>query len=105
MNPRYYVASSDVHGTGVFAGRRFKKGDLIGYLEVEPLAWGVDESIHDIWIGDRWHRIGNLFRYLNHSRVPNVEVSGRDGGVRALRGIARGTELRFHYGEDWEDMK
>lgn len=95
------VAASPIHGNGLFASNRIKKGSFIGTYE-GPTAkkngkyvlWTEDED------GNNEGRRGiNKLRFLNHSAKPNTEFDGYD--LFALRSIKPEAELTFNYG--WDD--
>jgi SET domain-containing protein len=93
------VASSPVHGKGLFAKDPIKEGDLLGVIK------GFRSS-HDgsyvLWVTeDHGVRMLCKFKYINHSDEPNV-VLYDTLEVCALRDIARGEEI-FHDYEcaDW----
>ena len=97
-----YSAPSPIHGTGLFAKVRIKKGTHIGTYQ-GPTAkrdgkyvlW-VDEG--EGWIGRRGQ---NVLRYTNHSDAPNAEFDGFD--MYAKRAIAPNEEITFNYEGDEED--
>ena len=96
-----YVKSSEIHGYGVFATRRIRKGTHIGTYEGKPtkrngryVLWIEDSA--GVWTGI--NGTGDL-KYLNHSAdKPNCELDGAE--VYARRSIPSGTELTFDYGEE-----
>ena len=98
---RIEVRQSSVHGRGVFATRRIRKGARIGTFEGRPtkrdgthVLWVLDESGEEIGI-----RGQNDLRFLNHSLRPNAEFLGAE--LIALRNIQPGCEVTFHYGDAW----
>ena len=101
----YYTAASSIHGKGVFAGRDFVRGDVIGVFEGEETA---DDGEHVLWIDDEATgriyglRGTNDLRYVNHSSKPNAEFDGEQ--LVALRAIRADDEITFHYGDAWNDV-
>jgi SET domain-containing protein len=94
-----YSARSKIHGTGLFARRRIRKGDYIG-------TYGGPEARRNgtyvLWVyelDDEANAVGrsgrNLLRYLNHARPGNAEFDGFD--LYALRNIAADEEITFDY--------
>ena len=96
-----YKSPSSIHGTGLFAGRRFKRDEYIGTYD-GPTArrngryvlWLTDEDGTETGV-----RGLNLLRYLNHASKPNAYFDGVD--LYAARAIAPGSEITFDYG--WDD--
>ncbi len=113
-NPAYEVRSSPVHGLGVFALRRIRKGSrIIEYMGERVNAgeadvrYDDDPSEHPLVLlftvnkntyldaGVR----GNDARYINHSCLPNCEAVIERGRVyiHALRTVEPGEELAYDY--------
>lgn len=104
MRDRIEVRSSPIHGRGLFARRRIRKGAYIATFEGRETArdgmhvlWVVREDGSEVGIEGR-----NALRFLNHSSRPNAEFLGAD--LHAVRNIQPGAEITFHYGEDWNDI-
>jgi uncharacterized protein len=112
---RIEVRPSGVHGKGVFAARRIKKGKKVIEYTGEVITWKEALRRHphdptdpqhtfyfhidDKWVIDAKHG-GNAARWINHACEPNCEAD-EDGGrvfIRALRDIAPGEELFYDYG-------
>lgn len=95
-----YVSTSAIHGKGVFATNPIKKNTELGFLEGVPTK---RNGLHVLWIDDSsgW-RVTNDFRYLNHSKKPNIEVDvgGEKPRAYAIRSIKADEELTFDYGWD-----
>ncbi len=103
-NPLAYVASSPIHGRGLFARRRIARDQFIGSYEGPATQ---RNGMHVLWVWNeerqRWEGINgnNEMRFLNHSSTPNAEWWGTD--LYAIRPIARDEEITFDYGWDEEE--
>ena len=94
-----YSAPSGIHGTGLFARRRMKKGEYIGtYHGPEAKRNGT----YVLWVfdkGDEENAVGrsgrNLLRYLNHADPGNAEFDGFDLYARSSIGVDE--EITFNY--------
>ena len=93
-----YVAPSKIHGQGLFAKVRIKRGTFIGTYE-GPTAKRNGKYV--LWVtyedGTVVGRRGlNLLRYLNHDSKPNAWFDAYD--LYARRTIAPGEEITIDYG-------
>jgi SET domain-containing protein len=113
--PKIVVKTSRIHGRGVYAGRRFKKGDKIVEYKGERITWkeadrrppsDPDDPNHTFFFSleDGKHVIdanvgGNAARWINHACEPNCESGEEDGRVfiTAIRDIKAGEELFYDY--------
>ncbi len=100
---RVEVRASPIHGRGVFARRRLRRGAYIGTFEGRRTR---RDGTHVLWVlQDDGSQVGirgeNELRFLNHSARPNAEFHGAD--LYAVRDIALGREVLIHYGDDWDD--
>jgi uncharacterized protein len=114
MPTLYELRSSPIHGQGVFALRRIRKGQrLIEYIgeRITPdeadrrydddamasphtFLFTVDaDTIIDAAVG------GNEARFINHSCDPNCEAVDEDGRIfiETIRNIQPGEELSYDY--------
>jgi SET domain-containing protein len=108
------VLRSSIHGRGVFATKRIRKGTRIIEYTGERLPWMIAQDLppHDptqpyhTWYFtlDDGNVIdagtgGNEARWINHSCEPNCETDEKDGRifVYALRAIEPGEELFYDY--------
>jgi SET domain-containing protein len=110
----FELRSSPIHGHGVFALRRIRKGTrLIEYVGERITSEAADLRYDDDAM-DRPHTFlftvdvrtvidaavgGNEARFINHSCNPNCEAVD-DGGrifIEALRNIRPGEELTYDY--------
>jgi len=99
MLERIEVRESRIHGKGVFARRRLRKGQKVGCFEGEQtrrngtyVLWLIDSDGNEIGIRGR-----NALRFLNHGRPANTEF--RDAELYAIRNVQPGAELLIDYGE------
>lgn len=109
METEVYPAASEIHGTGVFAGRRFRKGEVV--LSIDDTRVVDDEHPLDSALGEFEYHCDYLAdgrvvlmrspeRHINSSCDPNVFVKTGADGIRrviALREIARGEEITYDY--------
>jgi uncharacterized protein len=109
-------------GLGLFATEPFKKGAFIAeYTGPRMTNAEADElerrgSRYMFEVNSRWTIDGssrrNIARYANHSCRPNAESDvvrggrGRGGRVilRAIKKIAPGEEITYHYGKDYFEL-
>lgn len=103
-NPRAYVATSPIHGRGLFARERIEADEYIGTYE------GPDtnrDGMHVLWLWnedtEQWEGIDGLneMRFLNHSSTPNADWWGDE--LYALATIEPDEEITFDYGWDEEE--
>lgn len=112
--PLYRVRQSRIHGRGVFAARRIRKGTrIIEYVGERVSHEEADRRYEDrpiednhtfLFIVDKRTVIdagvgGNAARYINHACEPNCETVIKDRRVfiEALRTIQPGEELSYDY--------
>jgi SET domain-containing protein len=102
MLERIEVRQSGIHGRGIFARKRLRKGQGIGRFEGDQatsdgtyVLWLIDE--HGIESGIRGR---NALRFLNHSERANAEFQGDE--LYALRNVQPGSEVLIDYGEAWK---
>lgn len=95
-----YKKKSSIHGTGLFAKRKIKKGEYIGTYEGKV---AKRNGTYVLWVyededGEPVGRSGkNLLRYLNHSVPGNSEFDGFDLYARVK--IMPDDEITFDYKE------
>jgi len=112
--PMIEVRHSPIHGHGVFALRRIRKGttvveylgDRISHEEADTRYEDKDANDNHTFLFTVNARIvidagvgGNEARYINHSCDPNCESTTRDRRVfiEAVRTIQAGEELAYDY--------
>lgn len=118
--PLYRVRNSIIHGRGVFAARKIRKGKTIIEYRGERTTWAIASRRPDSDPENPYHtfvfeltdgevidagRRGNAARWINHSCDPNCETyEDADGRVfiEARRKIKRGEELTYDYRLSWD---
>lgn len=112
--PMYRVRRSRIHGRGVFATRRIRKGtriieyvgDRVSHAEADRRYEDrpADDNHTFLFIVDSRTVIdagvdGNAARYINHCCEPNCEtvIEDRRVFIEALRTIQPGEELSYDY--------
>ena len=94
VSDKVFVATSPVHGKGLFAAKRIKANTVLGRLHGMPT---LDDGIYVLWITDELGlELTNDFKYINHNSNPNAEYS--DLEVTVLRDVEPGEELLHDYG-------
>ena len=97
---KIYVKKSDIHGLGLFAQKKIKKGELIGAIEKAIPA--TEDGPHVLWLSeDEGYRVEGPLKYINHSAKPNAAYYD-DLTVVALRDIKADEEITHYYGEGWD---
>jgi len=117
--PLYVVRRSRIHGNGVYAARRIRKGTrIVEYLgdritheqaDERYAARGQDDGHTFLFVVDDEIVIdagvdGNDARFINHFCDPNCDtvIEDRRVFIEALRTIQPGEELGYEYGLTWE---
>jgi len=114
--PLYVVRNSRIHGRGVFAARRIRKGTRIVEYTGERISDKEADSRYDDTKMKRHHTFlftldtrtvidgaieagGGDASYINHSCEPNCEavITGKKIFIHALRWIEPGAELAYDY--------
>jgi hypothetical protein len=112
--PEIEVRDSALHGLGVFATRRIKKGtrvieylgERVSHAEADRRYEDKDENDNHtfLFIVDARTVIdagvdGNEARFVNHGCAPNCEsvIENRRVFIEAIRDIAPGEELTYDY--------
>jgi len=100
LHKRFYKKNSGIHGDGLFARKKIRKGDYMGEYDGPVVSDNGShvlwvEKYEDVWVG----RDGkNLLRYLNHSKKPHAEFI--DFELYALHDIPVDEEITIDYGEE-----
>lgn len=97
------VKHSHVHGKGLFAHIDIERGTVLGHLTGEYVQ---SDHAHVLWVQNEqgeWHgfEVQCDFKYINHSRHPNVAYYD-DLTVVALKNIKAGDELFHDYGDEFD---
>lgn len=92
------VRQSEIHGRGLFAAKRIRKGALIGIYDGPE---SKRDGNYVLWIerddGSEYGIAGkNKMRFVNHSREANACFF--DEELVALRSIEPGEEITHDYG-------
>ena len=114
--PLYVVRDSDIHGRGVFAARRVRKGTRIVEYTGERISNKEADRRYDDTRMKRHHTFlftldsktvidgaiktgGGDASFINHSCEPNCEavITGRKIFIHALHTIEPGEELAYDY--------
>jgi SET domain-containing protein len=114
--PLYIVRNSRIHGRGVFAARRIRKGTRIVEYTGERISNKEADRRYDDTKMKRHHTFlftldsntvidgaistgGGDASYINHSCEPNSEavITGKKIFIHALHTIEPGTELAYDY--------
>jgi SET domain-containing protein len=114
--PLYVVRNSHIHGRGVFAARRIRKGTRILEYTGERISNDEADRRYDDTKMKRHHTFlftldgktvidgaikagGGDASFINHSCEPNCEavITGRKIFIHALRTIEPGEELSYDY--------
>lgn len=94
VSDKVFVATSPVHGKGLFAAKRIKKNTVLGRLHGMPT---TDDGIYVLWVSDELGlELTNDFKYINHSGKPNAAYTDVD--VVILKDVEAGEELLHDYG-------
>ena len=111
----YIVRNSHIHGRGVFAARKIKKGTCIIEYKGERISWDEalerpdtdpDNPFHTFFFELDDGRVidaavrGNAARWINHSCSPNCETEEDEDDrvhIFARKSIEPGDELTYDY--------
>lgn len=99
-------------GLGLFATAPIKKKEFIAEYWGRKLPTATVDQLSSRYlfeINSRWTIDGstrrNIARYINHSCRPNAQAQIVAGKIiiRAIKNIAPGDEITYHYGRDYFD--
>jgi uncharacterized protein len=103
---KIFVQKSSLHGYGVFAGKRFKKGEMIEECYM-VISRGGDRGLEDYYF-DAKGKYSLMTGYgiiYNHSEDPNADyvmnLKSRVCKIKADRTIKKGEEIFISYGDQW----
>jgi len=95
-NSKFVVATSPIHGKGLFARTLIAAGEEIGTIEGE---YTTTDGDYVLWLdGDTGIRVQSDLRYINHSDTPNAAYY-EDLVVLALKDIHPGEEITHNYNQ------
>ena len=98
-HPLVYVKESGIHGKGLFAKSKIRRGEVIG--AIKPVRAKKDGP-YVLWLSEEeGYRVNGPLKYINHHPKPNAAYCD-DLTVVALRAIKPEEEITHHYGDDWE---
>jgi len=125
--PLWEIRKSDIHGSGIFALKKMKKGQrIIEYVgekiskkesekraekQIKRSAKTGDGAVYIFEINSRYDLDGNVewnpARLINHSCDPNCETIqvGNRIWIEAIRSIKPGEELSYNYGYDLDHYR
>jgi len=95
------VKQSDIHGKGLFSTEKILKDAVLGTCKV---AKTKEQNAYTLWLGDEMIDVTCDFKYINHSKKPNV-IYYDDLTVVALRNIKPGEELTHCYSGECRDAR
>ena len=95
---KFEVKESGIHGKGLFAKDKIKKGETIGSIKYIPTN---EDGPYVLWVGDQGVRVDCDLKYINHSNKPNACYC-EDLNVIAIKSINKGDEITHDYGDDWD---
>jgi uncharacterized protein len=112
--PMFEVRHSSIHGYGVFALRRIRKGTTVIEYLGERISHAEADTRYEDKAADDNHTFlftvdsktvidagvgGNAARYINHGCDPNCESTtvGKRVFIEAIRTIQKGEELAYDY--------
>jgi len=110
MNQLYqneiYVKKSKMHGYGVFAKKKLRKGEKIEECYI-IISKGGDKVLEDFYFDAKgkcavFTGFGSIY---NHSDDPNadytININKRIATIKASRTIQKGEEIFVSYGDKW----
>jgi SET domain-containing protein len=103
---KIYVKKSPLHGYGVFAGKNFRKGDVLEQCYT-LISRGGDKKLEDYYFdADGKYALLTGFGVIyNHADEPNadykINVKTRIATIKADKAIRKGEEIFVSYGPAW----
>lgn len=88
------VRDSTIHGKGLFSTQKIRKNCVLGKCETTKTK---KQNAYTLWLGEEMVDVTCDFKYINHSKKPNV-IYYDDLTVVALKNINPGEELTHNYG-------
>ena len=103
---KLHVKNSTIHGLGVFAGEKIRKGQIIEkchYLIVDHKYKELSNYLFDG--GDKHILVLGFGSIYNHSASPNADYEKENNYpyfvFRAIRDIKKNEEILIDYGSEW----
>lgn len=102
-----------LHGYGVFAGKHFKKGEIIEECYA-IITKGGDETLEDYYfaVKKKYALLTGFGSIYNHTHEPNadyiINAKRQLAIIKAAQSIRKGEEIFVSYGDKWftsRDMK
>lgn len=110
MNNKFTLADSKIQGKGIFATKKYKKGDFVvkltGNIIKRKYNEKTDRTLCANWFGigkDLWIDPDFPLSRINHSCEPNIGIKGRIM-FYALKNIEKNEELTFDYSISEEEI-
>jgi hypothetical protein len=104
--PSGYVARSNIHGEGLFAGQAFDAGQIVGKLDGQI----INVEDHPDALSGEWNGLGALhvlyrrfstaYSYINHQDDPNLRIEPATMQIVARKAIGKGDEFTLDYVEN-----
>jgi SET domain-containing protein len=100
------VKKSTLHGYGVFAGKTFKKGEVIEECYIIT-SRGGDKTLEDYYfaVGRKYAIFTGFGIIYNHAKDPNadyfINAKRKLVTIKAARTIRKGEEIHISYGDQW----
>lgn len=101
------VKKSSMHGYGVFALKKMKKGELIEECYILLSKRGGDKGLEDFYFDAKgkyaiFTGFGSIY---NHAEEPNatytINITKRLATIKAGKPIRKGEEIFVSYGDEW----
>ena len=109
-----YVKKSSMHGYGVFAGKKIRKGEKLEECYILISRRGGDKALEDYYfdVKGKYAIFTGFGIIYNHSNDPNADYTinqkKRIVTIKASATIQKGEEIFISYGDEWfssRDMK
>lgn len=104
---KIYVKKSKIHGFGVFASKKIRKGELLEECYFLVSRRGGDKALEDYYF-DAKGKYATFLGYgpiYNHSEDPNADynmnMKRRVAVFKADRTIQKDEEITISYGDKW----
>jgi uncharacterized protein len=103
MAKKIKVGDSQIHGRGIFAKYKIKKGEIVAIIKGTPV-FKINRTISDVfanpdWIGFKVHNwIDPIppYKHINHSCEPNTAIKGKKTLI-AIKDIDKNEEVTIDY--------